>query len=372
MTPELIPSVDPSGLPGPVWLFQILLVFTFFLHVLFMNLTLGGTLLAAIAHTLSRGRRQDPRSLVAQRLTAINGYAISLTITTGVAPLLFIQLIYQQFFYAATIFLGWIWFWLLILLTVGYYAVYIFKFRKQGEERSGGGLWLWVAAVFFLLIAAIQVAVNLIHSQPETWSVLAGNPWAVLADLTFVPRLLHFALAGIGFSGLVLAWWAVRQAGRGIDVDANRQVAKLGWKWALWSVVAQIVDGFVFLMLIPHQVLVNFMRGGAATMVPLTIGIVLSIGVLMMMVRVKDPVQRLSLVTGTFMTFIGTMVVMIVTRHQIRGISLRDFADLSQFEVLPQWGNFLLFVVLLVAGLATVYYMVRRVLAEPAVGDDAA
>ncbi len=47
MTPDLVPAVDAAGLPGPVWLFQALLVFTFFLHLLFMNLTLGGTLLAA-------------------------------------------------------------------------------------------------------------------------------------------------------------------------------------------------------------------------------------------------------------------------------------------------------------------------------------
>jgi hypothetical protein len=44
----------------------------------------------------------------------------------------------------------------------------------------------------------------------------------------------------------------------------------------------------------------------------------------------------------------------------------------SDFTVVPQWGNFTLFALLLVAGLATVAYMVRRVLASPASGTEAA
>ena len=38
MQADLVPAVDPAGLPGPPWLFHVLLVFTFFLHMLFMNL----------------------------------------------------------------------------------------------------------------------------------------------------------------------------------------------------------------------------------------------------------------------------------------------------------------------------------------------
>jgi len=371
MSPELIPSVDPSGLPGPVWLFQFLLVLTFFLHILFLNLTLGGSILAAVAQTLGGGREDDPRTRLASRLTGVNGFAISLTITTGVAPLLFIQLLYQQFFYAATILLGWIWFWLLILLTIGYYAVYLHKLGGGGGPRKGSGL-LWVAAVLFLLIAGIHVAVNLVHSQPGTWQNMAGSSWAFLADPTYVPRLLHFVFAGIAFSALVMVWWSVRQVGRGADIEANRAMAAFAWKWALWSTAAQVVDGFVFLMLIPSDILVPFMRGGAATMGPLTLGIILAVGILFMLARVKDPCERPALVNGTLATMVGAILVMIVTRHQVRGLSLAEVADLGQYTVRPQWGNFALFAVILFAGLATVYWMVRKVLNEPATGADAA
>ena len=47
MANPLIPSPDAFPIPGPAWLFHFLLVFTFVLHMLFMNLTLGGTIIAA-------------------------------------------------------------------------------------------------------------------------------------------------------------------------------------------------------------------------------------------------------------------------------------------------------------------------------------
>ena len=37
-----IPAVDPAPLPGPAWLFQALLLLTFFLHLLPMNFLVGG------------------------------------------------------------------------------------------------------------------------------------------------------------------------------------------------------------------------------------------------------------------------------------------------------------------------------------------
>ena len=63
---------------------------------------------------------------------------------------------------------------------------------------------------------------------------------------------------------------------------------------------------------------------------------------------------------------------MTVTRHHVRVLYLEPATSQFSATVVPQWGNFLLFVVLLVIGLATVAWMVRRVLTSPAVGDDAA
>ena len=118
MNPALVPAVDPTPIPGPTWLFHFLLVFTFILHAVFMNLALGGTLLAAVGQILSGGRAGDPRTALAQRLMGVNAYGISFAITTGIAPLLFVQVLYQQYFYTATILIAWVWLLFLGLLPL--------------------------------------------------------------------------------------------------------------------------------------------------------------------------------------------------------------------------------------------------------------
>lgn len=372
MKPDLVPALDAAGVPGPPWMFQALLVFTFFLHMLFMNLTLGGTLLAWISHARGGGRSDNPNGSIASRLTAVNTFAISLTITTGVAPLLFLQVIYQQYFYSGTILMGWIWFSMLVLLMVGYYATYLYKFRGAPKRGSGGGFWLGISAVTFFSIAMIHVGVHLIHIQPEHWARYAANPWTVLGDPTYWPRLLHFVLAGIAFSALVMTWWATRRAAAGEDVEANTAIARVGWRWALWTIGLQVADGFLLLAVLPGDVLSGILTGGVATLAPLSFSILLGIGLLVMLARSIDPLKSRGLITGTLSAMVLTIGIMSITRHQVRVLYLEPTTSSYTMKVVPQWGNFILFVILLVVALATIAYMTRRVLAEPASGDEAA
>jgi len=372
MMHDLIPALDSAGVPGPLWLFHGLLVLTFFLHILFVNLTLGGTILAAIAHYLSGGRSDDPRATLARRLMTVNNYGISLTITTGIAPLLFIQVIYQQFFYTATILIGCAWFAFLIALAVGYYAAYFFKFRSGGGTAKSSVVWLTISAVMFLFVAAIHVVVSLVHAQPERWAALSETPWSILGDPTFVPRFLHFLVAGIGFSALVVAWWAVRQAVAGRDLEMNSRIARFAWKWVLWTTLLQVIGGFLLLIVLPKPVVSGLISGGAAMLGPLTLAIILSVGLLVMISKVSDPVASASTVTGVLATVVLTIAVMVITRHQVRALYLQVATQGNDYTVVPQWGTFVLFAVSLVAGLLTVAYVVRRVVNSPAAGDEAA
>ncbi|MEE4270908.1 MAG: hypothetical protein V2I67_04500 [Thermoanaerobaculales bacterium] len=364
MNVELIPALDAAGLPGPPWLFHFLLVFTFFLHLIFMNLTLGGTLMAFVANLKGGGRANDANTVFATRLMGVNTYAISLAITTGVAPLLFVQVLYQQYFYAGTILLGWIWFAMLVFLMIGYYAAYLHK-----KFRGG---WLGLSAVMFFAIAMVHVAVHLVHVQPAKWRAFDVSAISVLGDPTYWPRLLHFVLAAVTFAALVAAWWAVRRARAGIDVELNTTIAASAWRWALWATVLQIVDGFLLTIVLPTPVLLGIMRGGLATLGPLTLGILLGIGLLAMLARGSNPVDKPGLVSGTLATLLLTVAIMSITRHQVRVLYLDEFTSQFSATIVPQWGNFVLFAVLLVAGLATVFWMIRRVLTSPAEGEDAA
>ena len=54
---NLIPALDPNPLPAPYWVFKLLLVVTFFLHILAMNFMLGGAVLALGAKWRSKHLR---------------------------------------------------------------------------------------------------------------------------------------------------------------------------------------------------------------------------------------------------------------------------------------------------------------------------
>jgi hypothetical protein len=218
----------------------------------------------------------------------------------------------------------------------------------------------------------VHVAVHLAHAQPAKWDGLADGPWSILADPTYWPRLLHFVFAGLAFAALVTAWWAVRRASEGVDTEVNGSIARWAWQWALWATVLQVVDGLLLLMLLPQPVLRGLMTGRVTTLGPLALAVLVGIGLLMMLARVSNPVEKTALVTGALGAMALAVAVMSVTRHQVRVLYLEPSTAQFSFQVAPQWGNFILFALLLVSGLAILAFTVRRVLTSSTGGADAA
>src|SRR5664280_1141442 len=346
MPTSLIPALDPAPLPGPPWLFQVLWVLTFFIHIVFVNTVLGGTLLAALAG-FARGGRRETRTLFVE----VNSWAISLAITFGIAPLLFIQVVLGRFFYTATILVAWAWLGMLVLLTVGYYLNYIAKFRLRAGK--GAGAVLVVEAACFMAIA--------------------DNVWAALADRTCAPRYLHFLLAAVAMAGALAAWVAVRRAAKGGDAAACRGMARFGIRAALVATLLQLMDGFWLLLALPEEVLRSFMRGGAATMAPLGLGIMAGVLLLVVLAGISDPLAQPARVRHVAELVVGAMMFMIVTRHQLRDFYLASSRAGEQVTVAPQVGPLALFfgVFVLCIGLM-VWALVRAAKDRPAPGERAA
>jgi heme/copper-type cytochrome/quinol oxidase subunit 4 len=366
MTETMIPALDPAPLPGPPWLFHLLWLVTFTIHLLFVNAVLGGTLLAAVYPASRKGSR-EARVLFVE----VNSWAISLAVTFGIAPLLFMQVVLGRFFYSATILIAWAWLGMLGLLTVGYYLNYVAKFRLRAGRDAA--LPIWLAAVCFVGIAVIQVTVNLLHMRPERWGEVATGAWAALADPTFVPRLLHFLLAAVAMAGALAAFVAVRRAGRGGDAESNRAMAGFGIRAALIATVLQLADGFWLLLALPEGVLRSLMRSGALTMVPLTLGSLGGLGLLVLLAQLGDPVAQATKVRRVAELIVATVILMVITRHQVRGFYLDAHRAGEQVVVASQWGVLALFLVIFVlcVGL-TVFAVVRAVNDRPAPGERAA
>src|SRR3970282_164891 len=96
--------------------------FGFLLHMVFMNLWLAGLPAALCLIRL--------RPLAANRLFKTMPFFMAFGINAGIVPLLFLQTLYPQFFYPATILQAWFWFVVIPLLLVAYYAVYLAAFGR--------------------------------------------------------------------------------------------------------------------------------------------------------------------------------------------------------------------------------------------------
>ena len=350
----LVPALDPAPIPGPAWLVHVRWVATFVIHLLFVNAVLGGTILSAAASYV--GKRLRPAAVL---VVEMNSWTISLAITFGIAPLLFLQVLYGRFFYSATILVARGWFGMLVLLTIAYYLNYVVKGMLRKGADAPAAL-LSVEALLFLAIAGIQVAVHLLSVQPVLWDAASRNGFAILSDPSYAPRLLHFVLAGISLAGALAMRQGIRAAEAGKDRAGADALARFGQKAAFAATFLQMADGIWLLLSLPRPVLLGLMKGGGATMGPLTLAILLGLGLLVLLAQLSDPLASPKKARHVTELILGAILLMVVTRHQVRGLYLAVSGAASQPAAAPQWGMFFAFLAafVLCVGL-TVFACVR-------------
>ena len=212
---SLIPSSDMLGLPMPAWLAHFLMALTLALHWLFLTITAGG----AAAHVLEKrggAPQTGPRGL-----GGFVPFSLSMAMTPGIAPLLFVQVLYGNFFYPANILIAHAWLGLLVAVTLVFYLTYIALRRvRQGRQARVAG----VAALVLTAISAMVLSSNATLTQsPGAWDALRGKAGTAfyLGDTTFWPRWTLALCALLCGGGLFLAIY--RRIGLGADPAAARQ-----------------------------------------------------------------------------------------------------------------------------------------------------
>ena len=146
-------------------------------------------------------------------------------------------------------------------------------------------------------------------------------------------------------------------------------MARFGVRVALVATLLQLVDGFWLLLALPEEVLKAFMRGGAATMAPFTIGIFAGFGLLVFLARVRDPIADRTSVRHSLELFGLAMVLMLVTRHQLRDLYVAAANAHAAPKTVGQWGAFAVFLVsFLLCGALTVLALVRSATDRPGPG----
>jgi len=355
------PAPDPAGLPAPIALLKLLSVFTLTLHLLAMNLLVGGVALLAIS---ARRRNADP---VAGRLFDYLARALpvtmSLTITLGVAPLLFVQVIYGQAFYTSSVLMAWPWLAVIPLVMLAYYGLYACQFRPDWLGRYLNAV-AWISGLCILAVGFLFANNWTLMLAPQAWHSIYDTGISGLhlniADHSLLPRYLHFIVGAFGVAGLGIILLG-RLHGRE-DPDAADRMSAIGRKWFLTATGVEVVVGLWFLFALPEQVRAFFIGRSTLDTAALGAGILLAL-VAMTMVRRSPGLAAIATGLSVFL--------MVAVRHRVRQISLFPDLPVNSLEVNAQWGLLILFVAVLLVGLGAVAWMVAAFVRSSAPAQEA-
>jgi hypothetical protein len=359
MQPNMIPVLDPNPLPAPYWVFKLLLIVTFFLHIVAMNFMLGGAVLALVSKWRAKNREHGNRVFfdVAKKVPSL----LPATITLGIAPLLFVQVLYGQFFYTSSIIMAWPWFLVLVFLTIAYYGFYYASFH--GGQHAGRAGKVMLCSVILVFLIGFIYSNNLMLSQtPSRWSAkyLAGPAgWNLnLSEPTLIPRFLHFMVAAVALGGLLLVFMALANWKR--DKEYARQLLQFGGKAFMYATMAQILVGIIFLVTLPREMRMLYMGDNPLATTLLLVGVIGGIGAIFLM---SDALRKENLRVAAFYVpgIIAVVILcMSVMRDILRDAYLAPYFHPGQFAVTTQWAVFPLFLVLFIAGVILWLVMLKR------------
>ncbi|OYY73010.1 MAG: hypothetical protein B7Y40_10655 [Gammaproteobacteria bacterium 28-57-27] len=158
---------DVAGVPTHPVVFLILGVVTFALHIAAVQIMLGASGLT-IWGALSKDSHQRR---LAQSMVMVSKVMLSIAIVIGVAPLLFVQVTYDPFWYTSNVLSAWWVIGFLLFLTVG--ALLWFFFNAKNENLATEKTFCPGSAIFavvmFLIVGFIMHVLTNQMLSPEKW-----------------------------------------------------------------------------------------------------------------------------------------------------------------------------------------------------------
>jgi hypothetical protein len=304
------------------------------LHFAAMNFVVGGIIIVLTGNFPDRW--QDP---TVRKFIKLFPTAMAATVTLGVAPLLFLQLVYHRQVYAASIVSGWFWLMVAPAVILAYYSFYAAAFSGR-ENSSQPRRYLFLALLGAIYVSLVYSSVFSMAERPEliqklyaqhpgglTWNPEAGD---------YVLRWAHMILGAITVGGYFI----------GLLGKDNPAAVIAGKKFFIGGFVLSSIAGFSYLFSLGRY-LSAFMRTPGVW--SLTLGILLGLGAMHLLFTRKYEISGALL----FLSLIS----MVINRHYVRLLKLEGHFAPASLRVQMQWSPFLLFLVCFVICLGLLWYM---------------
>lgn len=341
----LLPAT--GSIPAPWWILESLNIITFTVHILLVNIVLGGSLIALFS--VIRNRSQKPDNIMRGGLILKIPTVLALAINFGVAPLLFIQVLYGTLLYTSSVLMAVYWILVIPLLIIAYYCAYI---HTHNESHGVIQISLTASSIILLWIAFVFVNNMTLMIQPDRWSAYFTHKTGTFLnykDPSIIPRYLHFLTASIAVAGLSSALLAHFKKNK----DRDSQIRN-GLKIFAIATIFQMIVGLSFFLSLPDSVITLFMSKNIFYPALLAIGIVLGLSSVVLAFK-----ERLIPASANLA---ATLAAMVITRANIRSIYLDNVFDIKKLQLNAQYGAMIVFLASLVIGILTIRFMIRLAL----------
>lgn len=349
-----VPSYDLLGLPAPPWLAQFLKALTLALHWVFLAAAAGA------AKGMLMARRGDG---LRRTLGELATMFLALAMTFGIAPLLFVQVLYGQFFYSANILMGYVWLGLLAIMILAFYLLHLGRWRAAAGR--GAKLPAVLTLALMALAAIILVANATLTQTPQAWREIAksGGTQVYTADPAFWARWATALAALLAGGGLFLGIFR-KIAGRGDESAVGSVRSPL-----VASVVGMIALAACALWVVqslPAEI-ARAVTGSAEAV--FAYGALAALGGAIVLAALSAARRSLLLMSLTGAALLVALLGVAAVRDTIRRAALSPGFDLSAVPIHAQWDAFALWAVVFVAGLGLCAYMIILTIRSERQGD---
>ena len=351
-----IPSYDMLGLPAPPALVQLLMALTLALHWLFLGGAFGGTLIVLISAFKGEAKSDQGKELHNCFVKQLP-FFLALAMTMGVAPLLFVQVLYGNLFYTANILQAFWWLALIPLVIAIFYLLYFAWYRLKEGEPLTWKLPLLVCALFFVGLTILSANATLMET-PSAWQSMRTPFQGVRlyhGDKTLLPRVI-LALTGLLALGGMF-YTLVPRLKKGMSDAALNHGFTYGFTATVVALVGYGGSALALLFTLPAEIRTALTSGSGESLIFYACAVVFVLALVAAVLARKG--QNMKVAIGTLVLFFVHLFALAGVRDFVRRMKIASFHKLSDMPVNPQWDSFLLWVVIFVAGLAVVGYMVK-------------
>ncbi len=341
----LIPT--PDAIPVHWGWFQFLLLLTFYLHILLMNVMLGTVIIAFVRHL----QRPAATSPLTREISKKLPFSIALAVNFGVAPLLFVQVLYGHFIYASSVLMAALWLSIVGILIAAYYTAYIYRYQYH-RMIDGRMVASGLISCLLLIIGFFFSSNFTLMLHPETWQRYFDHPSAMLlnfSDPTLIPRYLHFVVSSMAVAGLAIALYFRRQQINGAP-EAEEWV-RCGCNWFGYATFANFAIGFWFFGALPKGLIDPSTLVGGLFSFFLIIGVIAAL-----LAAVYGLRQR---VLPALYLLLAAVFSMIMVREFLRAAYLKPWFSLADLETAPAYSPLILFLLFFAGGLVLIGWMLK-------------